>query len=131
MPNLPQLIDDTKAKWTVAGTVKKRWFVFVGGLLLGALLTACCNKYGCRHLMYFSCLFLFLGALIGFFIAVIFSIIVLLTHGLTQNIDKLSLLTGRPQPYGTVMVEHQGDIAFGRACTGDVHAGHAHTARVG
>ncbi len=27
-----------------------------------------------------------------------------------ESTDKLSLLSGRPQPYGTVMVEHQGDI---------------------
>lgn len=29
-----------------------------------------------------------------------------------EAIDKLSLLTGRPQPYGTVMVEHQGDVVM-------------------
>lgn len=44
--------------------------------LLGALLTVCCDKYGCRHLMYFSCLFLFIGALVGFFISTLFSVLV-------------------------------------------------------
>jgi hypothetical protein len=44
--------------------------------LLGALLTVCCNKYGCRHLMYFSCIFLFIGTLLTFFIAFFFSILV-------------------------------------------------------
>ena len=44
--------------------------------LLGALLTACCNKYSCRHLMYFSCIFIFIGTLITFLIAFLFSIMV-------------------------------------------------------
>ena len=53
--------------------------VFIGFsffALLGALLTACCDKYGCRHLMYFSCLFLFLVGFLGFFISFILSIII-------------------------------------------------------
>lgn len=44
--------------------------------LLGGLLTVCCDKYGCRHLMYFSCVVLFVATLIGFFLATIFSVIV-------------------------------------------------------
>jgi hypothetical protein len=44
--------------------------------LLGALLMACCDKTGCRHLMYLSCIFLFLGALFAFIVAVIFSLMV-------------------------------------------------------
>ena len=44
--------------------------------LIGVLLTVCCNKYGCRHLMYFSCLFLFVVGLLGFFISFILSIII-------------------------------------------------------
>jgi tetrahydromethanopterin S-methyltransferase subunit B len=44
--------------------------------LIGALLTVCCDKPGCRHLMYFACIFLFIGALIGFMISVLFSIFV-------------------------------------------------------
>lgn len=43
--------------------------------LLGVLLTACCDKYGCRHLMYFSCIFLFLAGFIGFFLSTIFSVL--------------------------------------------------------
>lgn len=43
--------------------------------LIGALLTVCCNKYGCRHLMYFSCIFIFLATLLTFFIAFLFSIL--------------------------------------------------------
>ena len=53
--------------------------VFVGFsafALLGALLTVCCDKYGCRYLMYFSCVFLFLAGIIGFFIATILSIFI-------------------------------------------------------
>ena len=42
--------------------------------LLGVLLTACCDKYGCRHLMYFSCIFLFIAGFIGFFVAFLLSI---------------------------------------------------------
>jgi tetrahydromethanopterin S-methyltransferase subunit B len=44
--------------------------------LLGALLTVCCDKYGCRYLMYFSCLILFIGALVGFVVSTLFSILV-------------------------------------------------------
>lgn len=44
--------------------------------LLGVLLTVCCDKAGCRHLMYFSCIFLFIGALFAFLIAVLFSFLV-------------------------------------------------------
>jgi uncharacterized protein YukE len=53
--------------------------VFIGFgffALLGTLLTACCDKYGCRYLMYFSCFFLFIAGLIGFFIAVLISIFI-------------------------------------------------------
>jgi hypothetical protein len=44
--------------------------------LLGMLLTTCCDKPGCRHLMYFACIFLFLGGIVGFLISVLFSIMV-------------------------------------------------------
>ena len=44
--------------------------------LLGALLTACCNKPGCRFLMYFACIFLFLGGFLSLFISIIFSLLV-------------------------------------------------------
>ena len=42
--------------------------------LLGVLLTACCDKYGCRHLMYFSCFFLFIAGLVGFLVVTVLSI---------------------------------------------------------
>ena len=41
--------------------------------LIGALLTVCCNKYGCRHLMYFSCVFLVAGAFLPFLVAFLLS----------------------------------------------------------
>jgi hypothetical protein len=44
--------------------------------LLGTILMACCDKPGCRHLIYFSCIFLFIGGLLAFFISVLFSIMV-------------------------------------------------------
>lgn len=57
--------------------------------LIGVLLTACCSKPGCRHLMYFSCMFLFIGALIGFFIASLFSIMVPLFTWTCSYIDYI------------------------------------------
>lgn len=44
--------------------------------LLGVMLTACCRKVGCRHLMYLSCFVLFLVGWLVFSIAVLFSILV-------------------------------------------------------
>lgn len=44
--------------------------------LLGMCLIVCFNKSGCRYLMYFSCMFLFLAAFIGFIVSIIFSVIV-------------------------------------------------------
>lgn len=56
---------------------------FYGGLigfsslaLLGLLLTACCDKTGCRYLMYFSCMFLFLAGFLAFFVSFLFSVFV-------------------------------------------------------
>ena len=37
MPNIPQIVGDAKAKWSVAGTVKRRWFVFALGCVVGFL----------------------------------------------------------------------------------------------
>jgi len=55
-------------------------FGFLG--LLGTLLTVCCDKYGCRHLIYFSCLILFIIGLLGALLSTIFSILVpVLTWG--------------------------------------------------
>lgn len=53
--------------------------VFIGFAslaLLGTLLTACCDKYGCRHLIYFSCLIMFLVGLIGALLSTLFSILI-------------------------------------------------------
>jgi len=59
--------------------------VFIGFAalcLLGTFLTCCCEKYGCRHLIYFSCLILFIVGLIGALLSTIFSIgIPVLTWG--------------------------------------------------
>lgn len=44
--------------------------------LLGVLLMTFCDKYRCRHLMYFSCIFLFLIGMIGFLISGLFSVFV-------------------------------------------------------
>lgn len=44
--------------------------------MVGVLLTVCCDKPGCRHLMYFSCVFLFVGAFLAFLVAFIFSLMV-------------------------------------------------------
>lgn len=44
--------------------------------LLGVVMMTFCDKYKCRYLMYFSCVILFFFALLGFFIAIIFSILV-------------------------------------------------------
>lgn len=44
--------------------------------LLGLIVTSCCHKAGCRHLMYFSCFLLFLIGWVVFLIAVLFSFLV-------------------------------------------------------
>jgi hypothetical protein len=44
--------------------------------LLGVLLITFCDKFKCRYLMYFACLFLFLFGIIGFLLSVLFSLIV-------------------------------------------------------
>lgn len=44
--------------------------------LLGVILMTFCDKYKCRYLMYFSCVILFFIGIIGFLVAIIFSIIV-------------------------------------------------------
>ena len=51
--------------------------VFIGfGVLalLGTLLTACCDKYGCRHLLYFSCFIMFLVAIFAALLSTLFSV---------------------------------------------------------
>lgn len=44
--------------------------------LIGVVLMTFCDKYKCRYLMYFSCMFMFFIALIGFLLAIIFSLII-------------------------------------------------------
>jgi hypothetical protein len=44
--------------------------------LLGTLLTVCCDKYKCRYLMYFSCIFLFLTGLLSFLLSSLFSMFI-------------------------------------------------------
>lgn len=43
---------------------------------LGSLLTVCCDKYKCRYLMYFSCIFLFLTGLLSFLLSSMFSMFI-------------------------------------------------------
>lgn len=44
--------------------------------LMGVVLMTFCDKYKCRYLMYFACLFMFFIGLLGFIIAVVFSAII-------------------------------------------------------
>ena len=44
--------------------------------LVGVVLMTFCDKFKCRYLMYFACVILFFFGLIGFLIAILFSIIV-------------------------------------------------------
>lgn len=44
-------------------------------MLIGTLLVAFCDKTGCRYLMYFSCVLLFLIGIVGFMMTIIFSIV--------------------------------------------------------
>lgn len=44
--------------------------------LLGTLLTVCCDKYKCRYLMYFSCIFLFIAGLLSFLLSSFFSMFI-------------------------------------------------------
>jgi len=47
--------------------------------LLGAVIMTFCEKYRCRYLIYFTCFFIVLIALIGFFISIVLSIILPVT----------------------------------------------------
>ena len=52
--------------------------VFIGlGILgiIGVILMTCCDKYGCRYLLYFVCVILFVLGIISFLLSVLFSII--------------------------------------------------------
>ena len=51
-----------------------------GMMLLGALLVAFCDKIQCRYLIYISCVILFFIGIMGFFLSVIFSLMVPTIH---------------------------------------------------
>lgn len=55
--------------------------------LLGVVLMTFCDKYKCRYLMYFSCVILFFLGILGFLIAIIFSIIVPVMFFLCEWLD--------------------------------------------
>jgi hypothetical protein len=55
--------------------------------LLGVVLMTFCDKYKCRYLMYFSCVILFFLGILGFLIAMIFSIIVPVMFFLCEWLD--------------------------------------------
>ena len=44
--------------------------------LLGAIIMACFDKPGCRHLMYFSCLLIFIITILGFLLSFILSFVI-------------------------------------------------------
>ena len=78
--NLGSFLSILKTPGTYGNVGMQGFYGFLIGFsffsLLGVLLMACCDKTGCRHLVYLSCIFLFLGGLLTFIIAVMFSIMV-------------------------------------------------------
>lgn len=78
--NLGTYLSYIKTPGTYGNMGMQAYYGFLIGFsffsLLGVLLMACCDKPGCRHLMYLTCIFLFIGALVGFIVSVIFSILV-------------------------------------------------------
>lgn len=62
--------------------------------LLGVILMTFCDKYKCRYLMYFSCVILFFFGILGFFLAIIFSIIVPVVFFLCEWMDVTITTTG-------------------------------------
>jgi predicted tellurium resistance membrane protein TerC len=56
-------------------------------MLLATLLVAFCDKSKCRYLMYFSCFLLFFVGLLGFILAIFFSIIAPTVYFGCQFID--------------------------------------------
>ncbi len=44
--------------------------------LIGVVLMTFCDKYKCRYLMYFACIFMFFIGIVGFLLATLFSIII-------------------------------------------------------
>ena len=55
--------------------------------LLGVILMTFCDKYKCRYLMYFSCVILFFFGILGFLLAIIFSIIVPIMYLFCEWLD--------------------------------------------
>ena len=43
--------------------------------IVGALITTFCNKFKCRYLIYFTCLFLFLIGIVLFLLSTLFAVI--------------------------------------------------------
>ena len=62
--------------------------------LLGVILMTFCDKYKCRYLMYFSCVILFFFGLLGFLLAIIFSVIVPVMFLLCEWLDVTITATG-------------------------------------
>lgn len=62
--------------------------------LLGVVLMTFCDKYKCRYLMYFSCVILFFLGILGFLIAIIFSILVPVFFLLCEWLDVTMTSTG-------------------------------------
>lgn len=62
--------------------------------LLGVILMTFCDKYKCRYLMYFSCVILFFFGLLGFIIAILFSIVVPVMYFFCEWLDVTITSTG-------------------------------------
>ena len=65
---------------TLVTTIITAFFGVVVGLsvlvILGALLMTFCEKYKCRYLIYFACIFLVLIGIVGFLLSTLLSAIV-------------------------------------------------------
>lgn len=62
--------------------------------LLGVVLMTFCDKYKCRYLMYFSCVILFFLGILGFLLAIIFSILVPVIFLMCEWLDVTMTSTG-------------------------------------
>lgn len=62
--------------------------------MLGVVLMTFCDKYKCRYLMYFSCVILFFLGLLGFLLAIIFSILVPVMFLFCEWLDVTLTSTG-------------------------------------
>lgn len=91
--------------------------------MLGVVLMTFCDKYKCRYLMYFSCVVLFFIGIVGFLIAIIFSIIVpvmfllcewldvtITSSGFNTNTQKFISDTQVQNIIGTCLEGGSGDI---------------------